>query len=105
MDHYEVPYNFDYVYHLKFLDVGFDLLAGGAHAMTDDDALLVYNTLKTSLHYGNNVVVSCIAGQNRSGSIAQVGNALGFDITPRTNFAFGNEVVKSKLMKLVNGYE
>ena len=102
MDHYEPLKQFKYTYRFKFNDVdsGYP-----DHVISDADAEAIHSVLRESYDLGYNVVVSCYAGQNRSGSVAKCGHAIGFDVTELTNFAFGNGAVSRKIMKLIHGYK
>lgn len=101
-DHYTPLKEFKHTYCFKFNDVDSDY---PDHAISDADAEAIYNVLRESYARGYNVVVSCYAGQNRSGSVAKCGHAIGFDVTDNTNFAFGNGAVSRKIMKHIHGYK
>lgn len=97
---YGVHYDFHEMYVFSFLDVGLDK---PDNCISDEDAKSIHSILQRAYDNGYNVVVSCVAGQNRSGSVAKCANAIGFD-APYTNFSFGNEAVDVKLMRLIHRY-
>lgn len=68
-----------------------------AAAITDADAEGIAEALKHALANHMNVVVHCHMGVCRSGAVAEVGVAMGFQDTEK--FRVPNTMVKKKLMK------
>ena len=92
-------YDFKEVHQFKFLDLEEDAEYGYDQKITDEQAEMIAELLQYALSNCMNVVVHCHAGVCRSGAVAEVGIAMGFEDTGV--FRAPNLMVKHKLMKAV----
>ena len=90
-------YEFKEVYQFKFLDLEENDPFGLDQKITDEQAVSIARLLQYALDNYMNVVVHCHAGVCRSGAVAEVGIAMGFQDTGA--FRAPNLMVKHKLMK------
>ena len=67
-------------------------------AITQDQATEIVNILNIAFNKNTNVVVACVAGRCRSGSVCEVGTMIGFNDVPGT-LRQPNVLVKSLMMK------
>ena len=90
-------YEFKEVHRFKFLDLEENDPYGQDQKITDEQAKTIADLLQYALSNCMNVVVHCHAGVCRSGAVAEVGIAMGFEDTGV--FRAPNLMVKHKLMK------
>lgn len=96
-------HKFDSEVVFEFLDLDSDEGELGQWAITDEQAAEIVAALKHCASNGLNVVVHCMAGLCRSGAVAEVGVAMGFDDAGKTRIP--NVLVKRKLMNALGwGY-
>lgn len=89
-------HEFKEVHRFKFLDLEENDLYGQDQKITDEQAKTIANLLQYALSNRMNVVVHCHAGVCRSGAVAEVGIAMGFQDTGV--FRAPNLMVKHKLL-------
>ena len=97
MDFPVTPHTFLRVHQFKFLDVEKDTKCDPSMKISKAQATQIVSILQDSLEKGNNVIVNCVAGVNRSGAVTEVGVMMGFDDTGE--YRGYNCLVKYMLMK------
>lgn len=93
MEHPDPKYSFREIHRFKFLDVDDDHCVS---AITQEQADQIAAALVSAKERRMNVIVHCVAGINRSGSVCEVGVIMGFD-DPLV-YRGMNVLVKKKLM-------
>ena len=97
MEHPTPAHKFTEVFKFKFEDTEDQSDPG---AITDEQAKEVVNILKRALETRSDVIVHCVAGVYRSGSVCEVGVLMGFSDTER--FRIPNPLVKLKLLQALD---
>jgi|GEM_PF-3598032 len=97
MDFPQPLYNFKEIHQFKFLDLEEDDEAHEDLKITNEQAKTLVTLLQHAYDNCMNVIVHCHAGVCRSGAVAEVGVALGFEDTHV--FRAPNLLVKHKMMK------
>ena len=92
-------HEFKEVHRFKFLDLEENDPYGQDQKITDEQAKTIANLLQYALSNRMNVVVHCHAGVCRSGAVAEVGIAMGFQDTGV--FRAPNLMVKHKLLNVL----
>jgi predicted protein tyrosine phosphatase len=91
---------FKEIYQFEFDDAEFHLDGYELKLFDDNDAEQIINILLSAYSNSLNVCVNCHAGVSRSGTIALIGEIIGFELTNKNQIP--NLLIKRKLLQCLN---